>query len=159
MTALLIAAQLALSMVAGVEIVTALFSAYCFAFGVRRGMVVGTCFSLLRCLIFGFFPTVIILYLVYYNLFAVVFGTAGKILRDTSEGKRLVILIVLSIVMTAVFTFLDDLITPWFFRYGPRATRVYFYNSLPVMFLQMGCAAVSVGVLFVPLRRAFALVV
>lgn len=158
MTALLIAAQLALSMVAGVEIVTALFLAYCYSFGVRRGLVVGTCFSLLRCLLFGFFPTVVILYLVYYNLFALVFGISGKLLKGTAEWKRLIALIILAAAMTAVFTLLDDLITPWFFKYGPRAKRVYFYNSLPVMLIQTCCSVVTVAVLFVPLRKAFSLV-
>ena len=56
MTALLIACQLALSAVQGVEVVTVLFLSFCYSFGVRRGLVVANCFSLLRCLLFGFSP-------------------------------------------------------------------------------------------------------
>lgn len=156
MTALLIACQLALSAVQGVEVVTVLFLSFCYSFGVRRGLVVANCFSLLRCLLFGFFPTVVILYIVYYNLFALVFGLAGRALKGVSPLVRLVILIVAAAAMTALFTLLDDLITPLFFGYSPRAAKVYFYNSLLVLAVQPVCAAVTVALLFEPLRRAFA---
>lgn len=155
MTALLIAVQLALSMVQGVEAVTVLFLTYCCSFGIRRGMVVATCFSILRCLLFGFVPNVIILYLIYYNLFAVVFGLLGKLTRSLSEWKRLIVLVSCAAVMTVLFTLLDDVITPWFLGYGPRATKVYFYNSLLAMGIQSACAVVTVSLLFVPLSRAF----
>ena len=75
--ALLIAAQICLAFLPGVEIVTALFIVYSFVFGVRRGVLAAVAFSLLRQLIFGFFPTVLILYLVYYPLLALLFGFLG----------------------------------------------------------------------------------
>ena len=75
--ALLIGGQFALSMVSGVEVVTAIFAVYCFVFGVLRGITVASVFSIARCLVFGFFPQVVILYLIYYNLFAVVVGLVG----------------------------------------------------------------------------------
>lgn len=56
MAALLIACQLALSGLQGIEVVTVLFLAFCYSFGVVRGVIVANCFSLLRCLIWGFFP-------------------------------------------------------------------------------------------------------
>lgn len=158
MSALLIACQFALSAVQGVEVVTVLFLAWCYSFGIVRGMIVANCFSLLRCLLFGFFPTVVILYLVYYNLFAVVFGLLGKCLRNASELRRLIVLVICAAVMTVVFTLLDDVITPLFFGYSARAARVYFYNSLITMAVQTVCAVVSVSLLFVPLRKAFELV-
>lgn len=78
MTALLIAVQFALGFVSGVELVTAVFAAYCYVCGVRCGMLTAVAFSLLRCIIFGFSPSVILLYLIYYPLFAAVFGLLAK---------------------------------------------------------------------------------
>ena len=74
--ALLVAVQLALSFVAGVELVTAVFAAFCYVFGARSGVLTGLVFSLLRCLIFGF---VVLLYFLYYSLFALVFGAVGRV--------------------------------------------------------------------------------
>ena len=76
--AMLIAVQFALSFVPGVELVTVLLLGFCYVFGVADGMAVATSFSLLRCFIFGFSPNVIVLYLIYYNLFALIFGVLGK---------------------------------------------------------------------------------
>ena len=78
MTALLIAVQYVLSFVSGIELVTVLFLSFCYVFGVKCGLLTGIAFSLLRCLLFGFMPNVILLYLVYYSLFALLFGFLGK---------------------------------------------------------------------------------
>ena len=76
--ALLIALQLALTAVPGVEAVTVLFVSYAYVFGWKRGMAAATAFSLLRQMVFGFYPVVLILYLLYYNGMAALFGTMGK---------------------------------------------------------------------------------
>lgn len=76
--ALLIAVQIALSFLPGVELVTAVFLAFCYTFGRRSGVVTATAFSLLRCFVFGFYPSVVALYLIYYNLFALLFGGLGE---------------------------------------------------------------------------------
>ena len=65
MTALLIAAQYALGFVSGVELVTVLLLTFSRVFGARCGVMTAVAFSLLRCLIYGFFPNVLLLYLVY----------------------------------------------------------------------------------------------
>ena len=78
MTALLIAVQYVMGFVSGVELVTVLFLSFCYVFGVKCGLLTGFAFSLLRCLLFGFMPNVILLYLVYYSLFALLFGFVGK---------------------------------------------------------------------------------
>ncbi len=78
MCALLLVAQFVLSFVPGVEIVTALLLSFCVVFGWKCGMLAATSFSLLRCFLFGFYPNVILLYLIYFNLFALFFGTAGR---------------------------------------------------------------------------------
>ena len=61
-----------------------------------------------------------------------------------------------AILCTALFTLLDDLLTPLFYAYSPRAMKAYFYASLPFLFGQTVCAGVSVGALFLPLTRALA---
>lgn len=76
--ALLIALQFTLSMVPGVELVTVLLLCFCYTFGIAMGVISATAFSLLRCILFGFNISVIVLYLVYYNLLAVLFGALGK---------------------------------------------------------------------------------
>lgn len=76
--ALLLSMQYALSFVSGVELVTVILLCFCYTFGIRLGVLTATAFSLTRCLLFGFSPSVVLLYLIYYNLFAVLFGAIGK---------------------------------------------------------------------------------
>ena len=78
MTALLIAVQYALGFVPGVELVTVFLLAFSYVFGAGRGMLVATAFSLLRCFLWGFYPNVVALYLVYFNAFALFFGAMGR---------------------------------------------------------------------------------
>lgn len=85
--ALLIGGQLALSAVAGVEIVTVLLLCFSYVFGIWCGVFAALTFSLLRCFIFGFYPSAVILYLIYYPLFALLFGALGKI-GDGFYAKR-----------------------------------------------------------------------
>ena len=155
MTALLIGGQLALAGIGGVEIVTVLFLSFCVTFGAVRGMATATAFSLLRCFIWGFFPTVIILYLIYYNLFAVVFGFLGAKTKKLGYVPKIVILTVAACIMTVIFTMIDNVVTPLFYGYSPQSAYGYFLASLPFMTRQTICAAVTVAVLFYPLNRAF----
>lgn len=154
--ALVIAAQLALSAVPGVEVVTLLFVAYAFTFGVRRGMAAATAFALLRQLVFGFYPTVFLLYVVYYNLLAATFGWLGG--RVQNPVKRLWLVVLVACVCTVCFTLIDNVISPWFYGYSAKAWRLYAYASLPFMGAQTACTAVTVSFLFLPVQRAFALV-
>jgi hypothetical protein len=147
MTAILIGGQLALSMILGVEVVTVLLCSFACIFGIKRAMITATAFSLLRCFIFGFFPSVIILYLIYYNLFAFVFGTIGK----TFMGKFPYVIIVAAII-TIIFTLIDDIITPA--MYGVKIIP-YFFASLPAMATQTVNAVITVALLFVPLSEMF----
>ena len=77
MTAMLITVQYALSFVSGIELVTVLFISYCYFFGIRCDILTGVAFSLLRCLLFGFMPHILVLYIAYYSLLALIFGTIG----------------------------------------------------------------------------------
>ena len=214
MTALLIAVQYVLGFVSGIELVTVLFLSFCYVFGVQCGLLTGAAFSLLRCLLFGFMPNVILLYLVYYSLFALIFGFLGKghisirlcpvllavlaaasayfalsglpisimyqsrvsamlwilfgislailifyivlvITNKGEQGRELATVTALAAVCTVMFTLLDDVITPLFMGYSAETATAYFYTGFMAMLPQTICAAVSVFVLFLPLKKAF----
>ena len=154
--ALVIAAQVVLAAVPGVEIVTVLFLTYAFVFGIKRGLVAATVFSLLRMLVFGFDVKVLLLYLLYFNGFAAFFGFLGKVVKKPMVS--LWWLVIAACVCTACFTMLDNLLTVLWYAYSARAAKVYFMASLSVMFPQMICTAVSVAALFLPLRKVFLVV-
>lgn len=154
--ALVIAAQFALSFIPGVEIVTLLFVVYAFTFGIYRGTLAATAFSLLRQLLFGFFPNVLVLYLLYYNALAAFFGFLGK--KVGNPLKNLWWLTLTACFCTACFTMLDNIITPLWYSYTQKAAQAHFIASLPVMFPQIVCTAVTVGGLFFPLYKAFCLI-
>ena len=153
--ALLICSQLALSAVSGIEVVTAIFTAYCFVFGVFRGVLTATVFSLVRCVIFGFFPQVVVLYLIYYNLFAICVGLLGKLLRSGKLWLKMLCITATAVFLTVVFTMLDNLLNAVMFSLSHKALQVYIAKSLPVMFWQMVCVAITVPVLFYPLYKVF----
>ncbi len=152
--ATVIASQLALSALPSVELVSVLFISYAFVMGVARGALAATAFTLLRQLVFGFYPTVFILYLVYYNLLAVGFGILGKRLKNTK--RNLPILLLFACVFTLFFTLFDCVITPLWYAYTAEAFRAYFVASLPFCLTQIACVAVSVLLLFLPLSKTFA---
>lgn len=151
--ALVIAAQLCLAVLPGVEVVTVLFVTFSFAFGWKMGMAAATAFTLVRQIVFGFFPVVLILYLVYYNALALTFGLLGK--KAKATPKNLVWLTAIACLGTVCFTLLDNVLTPLWYGYTARAAKLYFYASLPFMIPQTICTAASVGILFLPLVKAF----
>ncbi len=155
-TALLIGGQFVLSGISGVEIVTVLLLAFSYHFGIRRGLFVANAFSVLRCFVFGFFPTVIILYLIYYNLFVLVFGALGLRFKKQYNVKTHILLIVTACFMTAFFTALDDIITPLFYRYSSDAMKAYALASLSAMIPQVICTVLTVTLLLPILLRVFA---
>lgn len=150
-TALLLAAQYALWFVKGVELVTVLLLVFSYRFGVRCGVLSAVAFSLLRCLLFGFFPSVVLLYLLYYPLFAAGFGLLGNALHRRTGVRVQMLLTVLAVLLTALFTLLDDALTPLLYGYTKEAALAYFLASLPTMAVQTVCAAVTVLLLFRPL--------
>ncbi len=92
MCALLLVVQFVLSFVPGAELVTVLFLSFCVFFGWRAGMLTATAFSLLRCFLFGFYANVVVLYLVYFNAFALFFGTAGRRIGSRAAPVLIVLL-------------------------------------------------------------------
>ena len=220
--ALLLGGQFVFSFVVGVEIVTLILVSFSFVFGARRGVICAVCFSLLRCMLYGFYPTAVLLYLIYYPLLALVFGLLGKcrslsaplcavivntvliaisltcafcyfadiikvakvykvtinillwvifslctalcIIYDSiyfSENKakdeilKVILIASIGAVMTALFTLIDDIITPMFFGYSPLTALAYFYSSFTAMIPQVICTVVSVCTLFLPLTAVF----
>ena len=153
-SALLLGAQYALWFVKGVEAVTVLLLVFSYRFGVRCGVLSAVAFSLLRCLLFGFFPNVVLLYLIYYPLFAVCFGGVGNALRRRADLKTQLLVTALAVLCTALFTLLDDALTPLFYGYTKEAALAYFLASLPTMAMQCACALLTVFLLFRPLMAA-----
>ena len=156
--ALLIAAQFAFSFLPGLEIVTVLFIGYAFVFGVSRGMLAATAFSLLRMFLFGFQPNVLVLYLVYYNALTALFGGIGRRVKEGKELRSLWWIVLIACLCTASFSMLDNLITPLWYGFTARAAKAYFFASLSVMLPQVVCTLVSVGLLFLPLQKTFGLI-
>lgn len=154
-TAVLLGGQLALSAISGVEIVTVLFASFVYARGVKNGLMLATCFSLIRCLIFGFIPTVIILYLIYYNLFAVIVGGLSFVFKRKLTLKTVIILTVTVLVLTVLFTVLDNFITPLFYGYNKETTKAYIVMSLYAVIPQGICVAVTMSCLFYPLLKLY----
>ena len=153
--ALLIGGQFALSAISGVEIVTALCVSFFFFFGVKRGVILATAFSLLRCIVFGFFVNVVILYLIYYNALAVVFGIVGKMLNKKANLKSIVVVTITAIAFTALFTLLDNFISYIYLGLSKKAFEIYFKASLITMTSQIICVAVTVPLLFYPLIKIY----
>ncbi|MBE5754974.1 MAG: hypothetical protein E7340_06575 [Clostridiales bacterium] len=154
-TALLIGGQIALAGISGVEIVTLLITAFAFYFGVIRGTVLATVFSVMRCFVFGFFPNILILYLVYYNLFAVVIGLIGKAMNRELNLKKHILVVLAVALLTVIFTLLDNIITPNFFGYSIDAAKAYWVASLTAVIPQTICAVITVGLLNMPLVKLF----
>jgi hypothetical protein len=125
----------------------------CFSYGIHTGVAIATTFSLLRCFFFGFQINVIVLYLIYYNLFAVFFGWLGRRFAGNITPVRKVVIVVSAVVFTVLFTLLDDVITPLMFGFHPNAAKVYFLQSLTAVIPQTICTAVTVSVLFTPLTK------
>lgn len=152
--ALLIGGQFALSAVPGVEVVTPLFITYAFVFGIRRGVLTATAFALLRQFVFGVFPNVLLLYLLYYNGVAVLFGFLGQRLKRPWVSWLTVLGV--ACVCTLGFTLLDNLLNLiWMGSVSKLVVEIYISASVPVMITQTVCAFVTVGVLFLPLRKIF----
>ena len=151
--ALLIGGQLALSSVTGIEVVTVMMLCFCFCFGIGHGVAIATTFSLLRCFVFGFQINVIVLYLIYSNLFAVFFGWLGRRFAGKMSLLKTVIVVASAVVFTVCFTLLDDIITPLIFAFHPNVARIYFLQSLYAVIPQSICTVVTVSVIFHPLTK------
>ncbi len=133
MCALLIGVQFVLSFVAGVELVTLVLACYSSVFGVRRGVMLAASFSLLRCLIFGFMPNVVLLYLVYYPIFACIFGLLGHIKQSAFERYSVRLLVSVNIIAAAI---------------AAACALLFFFDAITVSRLIKGTVNVMLWVIF-----------
>ena len=151
--ALLIAVQIALSAISGVELVTVILLCLSFCYGIRTGLAIATTFSLLRCFYFGFDIKIILLYLIYYDIFALFFGWLGRRFDGKVTLLRLGIIVSIAAVFTVMFTMLDNALTVLMFGLRGNAITVYCLQSLTAMVPQTICTLVTVSLLFTPLVR------
>ncbi len=154
-TALLIGGQFALNFISGVEIVTVLLLSFAYYFGWQRSFLAVNAFSFLRCFIFGFFPNVMILYFVYYNLFVAVFSLLGLKFGKTITTKSHVILIITAVLMTVSFTVFDNIITPVYYKFSLETTKAYWITSLTAVVPQVICTLITVLILLPVLIKIY----
>ena len=151
--AMLIGAQLILSGVAGIEIVSAMLLCFAYSLGSFRGATVATLFSVVRCFVFGFHINVLILYLIYFNLFAVFFGWLGARTSRKATPKMTIIVVIFAALFTVCFTFIDVGITSIMYGFSQSAIAVYLTASLSTMALHVASVVVSTLVFFLPIVR------
>ncbi len=104
MTALLIGGQALFSAFTGVEIVTLLLVCFSYVFGIYCGVFTAVSFSLLRCFLWGFYPSVIILYLLYFPLLSLIFGILGGVKDEFYEKIPLWTVILVNLVLALLIT-------------------------------------------------------
>ena len=153
--AILIGAQFALSSIAGIEVVTVLFTSFCFYFGKKRGFILATAFSLLRCILFGFFVNIIDLYLVYYNLVALIFGSLGNLFNRAVNLKKLLIVTLVAMALTMLFILIDAGIMMLFYSFTINAVKTYILAGLGVLLAQIVCVIATETLLFIPLLKVY----
>lgn len=155
MVAVLIIAQCALSALNGIEIVTVLLASFVFCFGLSMGLATINVFIVFRCLVFGFYPSVMLLYIVYYNLFGLVFGVISKLTHVKFSTKSHILVVLCGCFMTAMLTLLDDIITPLYFGFTIEMTKAYCLMSLTAVVPQIICTLATMIILFPILVRVF----
>ena len=74
-----------------------------------------------------------------------------RALRRRADLKTQLLVTALAVFFTALFTLLDDALTPLFYGYTKEAALAYFAASLPTMAMQCVCALLTVFLLFRPL--------
>lgn len=146
--ALLIGGQYVFSFVAGVEIVTLSLVCFSYSFGMRRGAICALAFSLLRCFIFGFSPTALILYLIYYPLLTLIFGAIGHIKESAFEKFPYYFALILNVLLLGIacvcaLCYGLDLIKI------SRIYKVTIYALLWVIFALCICLAIAFDCLFI----------
>ncbi len=151
--ALLIGGQFALSFVSGIEVVTVLFFSFAFVFGVKMSLLTGIAFSLLRCFVFGFFPNILILYLIFYSIFALIIGSLGNIFNHKINVKNYIFMLLIALLITSMFTALDNVITPCYYGFDRNLMLTYHAASIATLISQLICTALTVGVLFPPIFK------
>lgn len=153
--AILIVSQVALSAINGIELITVLLASFVFCYGFRLGFSTVNSFILIRCAIYGFYPSVMLLYITYYNLFALVVGFIGSKSRHKLARKSFAASLIAIIVLVLMFTVLDDIITPLYYSLNWVMTKSYWMMSLTAVIPQEICAILTMIFLFPILVKTF----
>ena len=146
--AILTVSQVILSAINGIELVTVLLAGFAFGCGLRRGFLAVNIFIVIRTVLFGFYPSIMILYFSYYNLFVLVMGLIGRRARHDLETRSFAISLVAVIVLVLAFTVLDDIITPLYYGLDWNTTKGYWIMSLTAIIPQEICAVLTMPLLF-----------
>lgn len=93
--------------------------------------------------IFGLTAVILIFYLI------------AALIKKAESAAELASVTSAAVFMTVLFTLLDDVITPLTMGYSAEAAAGYFYGGFLAMLPQTVCAAVSVFLLFRPLKSVF----
>lgn len=153
--AVLIVLQVALSSINGIELVTVVLASIAFAYGLKVSIITANVFIVLRSFIFGIFPSIMVLYFVYYNLFVLCFWLIGRKAKRELSVRSYIISIVMSVVMTILFTLLDNVITPLWYSFDWNATKAYWLFSLTAVIPQVICTIATMVILFPILIRVY----
>ena len=84
-----------------------------------------------------------------------IFYLASSFIKGSENGAELALVTSVAVFMTVLFTLIDDVITPLTMGYSAEAAAGYFYGGFLAMLPQTVCAAVSVFLLFRPLKSVF----
>lgn len=153
--AILIVSQVALSAINGIELITVLLASFVFCYGFRLGFAAVNSFILIRCAIYGFYPSIMLLYLTYYNLFVLVMGFIGNKSRHWLSRKAFAVSLIGVILLVAMFTVLDDIITPLYYSLNWAITKTYWAMSLTAVIPQEICAILTMIFIFPILVKTF----
>ena len=93
--------------------------------------------------------------MIYFNLFAIVFGALGHVFGRKYSLKSHVVLIVTAFFMTVLFTAIDNVITPLVFGMDLDRAKGYWIGSLSAVIPQSICACITTIFLFPVILKVF----
>ena len=71
------------------------------------------------------------------------------------KENRLPVIVVTACFCTIAFSMLDNLLTPLLYGYSLKMAKYYFFASLPFAIPQTICVAITVALLFLPIKKIF----
>ena len=81
------------------------------------------------------------------------FGFLGKVFRHEYSIKKHIMVVVVAVVMTALFTISDNVLTPLIYGFTVNAAKAYFVASLYTVMPQIVCTFATVLIIFPGLLR------
>ena len=81
------------------------------------------------------------------------FGFLGKVFRHEYSIKKHIMVIVVAVVMTVLFTITDNVLTPLIYGFTANTATAYFVASLSTLIPQIVCTFATVLIIFPGLLR------